>query len=235
MATIRPNTTTILDCAHHLDNASWGRLLDRWDKLRAANVVGIIHKSSQGISYRDPQFNVRRKDCVSEGIPFAAYHFMDDGSKSNVVSQADNFIEACRGGGLRMFADYEADGLELMDLRKFMDRLEFKIGPSLRSGIYGGHLLHEQVSNNGFDAILARYPLWIAHYSSAADAPRYPRETWPRWKLWQYADSLTFEGELFNVDVNQYWGSVGEARSFFEPVDPFVAAVEDAPDAQEAA
>ena len=229
MASLRPNTTTVLDCAHHLDNTAWGHLLDRWDLLRAANVVGIIHKASQGMSYRDPDFVVRRGDCRMEGIPFAAYHFMDDGSKSNATSQADHFIDVCQGGGLRMFADYEADGLELMDLYKFMDQLEFKLGPSLRSGVYGGHLLHEQVCNVGFDSTLARYPLWIAHYSNAADAPRFPKQTWPRWKLWQYSDSLQFDDMNFNVDVNQYWGSVGECQQFFQPVDPEMAEVEDAP------
>ena len=67
----------------------------------------MIHKASQGQSYRDPTYKARRKRAADAGILWGAYHF---GTGSNGIAQAENFLQSVGDpAGVMMVLDFESN------------------------------------------------------------------------------------------------------------------------------
>lgn len=104
-----------VDISHHqagaLDLAAAKRAGVRW----------IIHKATEGNTYRDPLYARRRAQAKQAGIPFGAYHFARAGSGlADAAAEARAFLAYATPapGDLRPALDLETDeGLSLDELR----------------------------------------------------------------------------------------------------------------------
>jgi lysozyme len=62
-------------------------------KLKASNVLGVIHKASQGSDHKDSLYNEHRVKAVAAGLLWGAYHMVDT---SDVGEQVKNFLAAAK-------------------------------------------------------------------------------------------------------------------------------------------
>jgi lysozyme len=169
----------VIDISHHQ------RAVD-WDAVRAAGIVAVIHKATEGATFRDPAYAGRRAAARAAGLLWGSYHYA---GTAPVEDQVTNYLpHAAPGDHDLVCLDYEAGlGGEVMQpaaLLRFVELIHARLGrwPVL----YGGRLLALAVAETD-GAILARCPLWLARYGEAPpDVP----PPWQRWTLWQYTDGI---------------------------------------------
>jgi lysozyme len=65
-------------------------------------------------------------------------------------------------------------------------------------------------------ALLAEYPLWIAHYTPAAQ-PQLPR-AWARWTFWQHSEKGSVPGISGAVDISRFNGTLMELDTLCERI-----------------
>jgi lysozyme len=122
----------VLDLSHYNSISSWKKIL-------GAGIVGIIHKATEGLSYRDPRYLARRQAALNIGLVWGAYHFAN---ASDPIAQMDNFVSVTGVDDDTLYAlDWEDDpsdgtmGIE--QAQQFIADLESKIGAG-RCLIYSG-------------------------------------------------------------------------------------------------
>lgn len=185
-----------IDISHHNPEPEW-------DVIKAAGVVGVIFKATEGSSYQDPTLFPRSGAAKRAGLLTATYHFMRPGSMADQMDWYINTIDPVQGE--RVILDHEDAGVSLIDLATAVEYL-LSVRPDLQVTIYSGHLIKEQLGD-GYNEILGENTsLWIAQYTSQA-APTWPQGTWPAWSLWQYTDSAVVDGISEAVDGNRWNGN----------------------------
>lgn len=195
----------IVDLSHH------NEVYD-FDDMRAAGCIGVIHKATEGKSYSDAEFWIRRDEAQEAGLEWASYHFLKHG---DVDLQMQNFLNKVQPQiGERLVIDFEDEACTLDDLREAISILQ-DLAPLCELTVYSGHLLKEQLGG-AHDSLLAQTSLWIAQYTTAA-APEWPKGTWPVWSLWQYTDCGSCPGVKGPVDANRFNGSIDQAYLWFNP------------------
>lgn len=196
-----------------IDISHWQGFPD-FKKVRAAGVIAMIHKCTEGTGYTDPN---RRKNCsnaIKAGIKVATYHWLKPGN--NAADQMEYYLDQLDPvPGERVVIDYEENGCTLDQLKAAVQYL--KDDPrDLNVTVYSGHLLKEQLGSRR-DAFLAdNTDLWLAQYTSGT--PSWPSGTYPQWTLWQYSETGTLDGiEDSKVDLNRFNGSDDELLKWISP------------------
>lgn len=197
-------TGYVTDLSHHQAHADLAA-------MRADGCAGLILKATEGTSYRDASFPARARQATALGLPWTAYHYAKPGT-SDPVAQAEHLM-ATAGRDRALVLDLEeAGGLGPAPLAAwalgFCRHLERTTGrtPIIYTGLA---FMAERVAPI---PQLARYPLWLARYTSAP-ATRTP-SPWAHWSLWQYADGAPTPGvgpcdrsrTAPGVDVAQLFG-----------------------------
>ncbi|MFC3694843.1 glycoside hydrolase family 25 protein [Chenggangzhangella methanolivorans] len=170
----------VIDLSHHNHVADW-------TAVRRAGIVAVIHKATEGATFRDPRFRERREAARAAGLLWGSYHYS---SGVEVAAQVENYLA---------YADPQPDELVCLDweestagadmslaqAEEFVALVEARIGrPPV---VYGGRHLRETLA--GVEASpLARCRLWYARFS---DAPRGVPALWARWTLWQHTDGAS--------------------------------------------
>ncbi len=72
----------VIDISHHNGNVDL-------KKAKAAGVLGVIHKATQGIGMFDSRYETNRQQAQAAGLLWGAYHF---GTKAKGAAQADFFL-----------------------------------------------------------------------------------------------------------------------------------------------
>ncbi|TAN09877.1 MAG: cell-wall lytic protein [Rhizobiaceae bacterium] len=211
------HTLHVIDLSHHNAVRDLGQ-------TKAAGVIGVFHKATEGVGYTDPAFAIVRSLAASHGLLWASYHFL---RHADIAAQMRHYLAVAQpAGGERVCIDYEQADCTLDDLHAAVSYLRSH-APNNPITIYGGNLLKEQLGDRT-DDLLASTSLWIAQYTSA-DAPRWAAATWPAWSLWQYSDGQ-FGGEPKSVpgidrcDCNTFNGTENECRAWFGGSDAAAAA-----------
>jgi len=183
-------------------------------QLRAGGIVAVIHKGTQGTSFRDPTYQARKMQAKEVGLLWGSYHFS---TGEEVPGQVENFLMHVDPQDDELVAlDWESsDGpdMTLDQAREFVSLIHHELGrwPLL----YGGHLLRESVGLL-HDDVLANCPLWYARYSASPIG--IPINTWKECTLWQYTDgdhgpqpreTLGASG----ADRNIYFGTEDDLRT----------------------
>jgi len=169
----------VIDISHHNGNVDL-------KKAKAAGVLGVIHKATQGIGMFDSRYETNRQQAQAAGLLWGAYHF---GTKANGAAQADYFLSKADADNQTLLVlDYEPNGNSTMTLdqaRAFVLRVKAVSGRF--PGLYSGNLIKEQLGGQPADPILSQCFLWLAQY---ATQPNNIPGTWPSWTLWQYTDGV---------------------------------------------
>ncbi len=168
----------VIDLSHHNANPDF-------TKIRAAGVVGVIHKATQGTGFADAQYAARKTAALQAGLLWGAYHF---GTGDDVDTQLAKFIGTVNPDGTFVLVlDFEKNGttpansMSLDQATDFLTKLEAQTGQ--QPVIYTGSYLTD-VAGSQPVADLAQYRVWWARYS---DTPHL-HATWPDYWLWQYSD-----------------------------------------------
>lgn len=196
-----------IDISHHQD-------FPNFEQVRAAGVIAMIHKCTEGSSYVDPNRGKNCKNAIDAGIAVATYHWLSPGSSPTKQMQfyLDNLQPV---DGERVVIDYEEDGCTLNDLHEAVEAL-LADPRNLHVTIYSGHLLKEQL-NGSYDQLLSENTdLWLAQYTSGT--PSWSKGTYPEWTLWQYSESGSINGISGSlVDLNRFAGSDEELLDWINP------------------
>jgi GH25 family lysozyme M1 (1,4-beta-N-acetylmuramidase) len=179
-------------------------------KVKAAGIVGVIYKATQGTGYSDPTYTEQRTAALKAGLKWGAYHF---GDAHNVDDQVANFLSFAQIDSDSLFClDYEPNGSNTMSLsqaKDFITKAEQGLGRPGECVLYSGSQIKEQLGNK-LDDFWSSHRLWLAQYGPT---PSWP-PAWETFWLWQYTDGTsgpsphTVAGcDSGGVDCNSYAGT----------------------------
>lgn len=203
-----PETNAIIDLSHH--NGDVDLVAAKVD-----GILGVIHKATQGTTYRDPVYDLNHQRATQAGLFWGAYHF---GTGDDGAVQAEHFLSIVTPGPDDLVVlDFESNpqgpSMSLKEARAFVSHIHDKIGrwPGFYSGNYVKELL-----GAARDPVLSRCWLWLAQYSSVADVPR----NWDAWTLWQYTDGThgpepNAVSGVGRCDRDKFNGDAAALRSFW--------------------
>lgn len=184
-----------------------------WAQIRAAGVLGVIHKATQGLRTIDHTYYLREHPARDAGLMWGAYHFATD---DDGVAQAKYFLDAVKPDDRTLLAlDFEPNGAQTMTAggaEHFVQYIHAETGrwPVLYTG---QAFINESLTH--ISQALRNCPLWIARYS--AEKPQFP-STWNDWTLWQYTGDgqgpppHTVPGIVGNVDREYFNGDENALR-----------------------
>jgi lysozyme len=169
-------TPLVVDLSHHNANPDFVA-------AKAAGLVGVIHKASQGTGFTDSKYDSRRKAALKAGLLWGAYHFATGADPDAQVKQ---FIKSAAPDGTTLLAlDFEANtqgsSMTLSQAKKFLKALEQQTGQHPK--IYTGSFMFDTVGKKP-DPDFAKYKLWWARYGASPEI----HPTWSEFFLWQYTD-----------------------------------------------
>jgi lysozyme len=168
---------TIIDISHHQN--------PNFDKVKADGIIAIIHKATEGETFKDKEYHDRKAVAKAKGFLWGAYHFSSGGS---VTNQVDHFLDFAQPEDDEVIAlDFEPSSsgpnMTLDQAHRFVEMIKNELGRYPM--IYGGSMLREAIRANP-DTILANCPLWYARYANRPVG--IPTQVWPKETLWQYTD-----------------------------------------------
>jgi lysozyme len=195
-----------------IDISHWQDFPD-FAKVRAAGVIALIHKATEGTSYVDPNRAKNISAALKVGIACTTYHWIKPG---NAAAQMAHYLKTIDPvPGERMVIDYEEDGCTLTDLKAAVQAL-LNDPRGLQITVYSGHLLKEQLGSTRDDFLAQHTDLWLAQYTTGT--PDWPKGTYPQWTLWQYSESGKVDGVSGSaVDLNRFNGSDDRLLAWIKP------------------
>jgi lysozyme len=191
----------------------------------ALGVVGIIHKASEALDFRDPKYRDRRDAAQDLGLLWGAYHLSSGQDPAGQVGRFLDAIETVDDTTL-LALDWETSAhhgtASKQQTHAFIE--EFHAQTGRYPVVYGGHTVRD-ACENGRDEILAQCPLWYVRYRTTPLG--LPTNTWPTYALWQYSNGRPEDDEitpptyaLGGADWNRFDGSVEQLRAVW----PFISA-----------
>jgi lysozyme len=194
-----------------IDISHWQDFPD-FEKVKAAGVIAMIHKATEGTGYTDPNRAKNIARAMDAGIACCTYHWLKPGDAADQMRYYLDVVDPVPGE--RMVIDYEEDGCTLDDLHEAVEML-LADPRGLQVTVYSGHLLKEQLS--GRDELLAdNTDLWLAQYTTGT--PTWPDATYPAWALWQYSESGSVDGIPGTaVDLDRFNGTNDELLQWISP------------------
>ena len=166
--------------------------------VRQSNILGVIHKATEGGDYADPLCAARRPQAEAAGLLWGTYHF-GTGQMSG-ERQAAFYLSVSRPGPRTLLAlDLELNENNPSNSMRVDQAEAFVAAVAQATGRLPVVYVHPTWANGdplpgsgrSLDApitpasILARCGLWVADYH---DSPEIPL-AWAAsgWRLWQYA------------------------------------------------
>jgi GH25 family lysozyme M1 (1,4-beta-N-acetylmuramidase) len=197
-----------------IDISHWQGFPD-FDEVKAAGVLGMIHKATEGSSYKDPNRSENCSNAIKAGIAVSTYFWIKPGDGR---AQAEFYLSVIDPvPGERVVIDYEEDGCSLATLHDAVQAL-LDYGQDLKITVYSGHLLKEQLGNDCDDFLAANTDLWLAQYTDDEDNISWPDGTYPQWTLWQYSETGVVPGiDDCYVDFNNF---SGDEEAFLDWISP---------------
>lgn len=194
-----PLLDVVIDLSHHNRTVDLAR-------AKAAGIVGVIHKASQGVRMRDSKYAANCAQAVASGLLWGAYHFGVNGSGR---AQAEHFLSVVNPTpDTLLVLDYEPNAtpqatMSLGQAREFVECVVAETGRW--PGLYSGALIKEQLRNKPVDQVLAKCWLWIAQYGPRV---RGIPPTWNTHTMWQYTQTGRVDGIPGAVDRNRFNGTL---------------------------
>jgi lysozyme len=197
----------VLDISHH-------NTVTSWQQIKAAGIVGIIHKATEGGDYADANYLEAKHQALELGLLFGAYHFA---TNSSVGQQVEHFLSTAGiEDGLLYCLDWEDYGDDTMSRSQaedFLRRCDEVIGERA-TVLYSGNRAKDALGD-ARDEFFGEHRLWLAQYGSDPSC----QASWPTWWLWQYSDGKAgpqphgCPGVSGEVDTNSWDGTDDELRA----------------------
>ena len=181
--------------------------------VKAAGIVGVIHKATQGAGstkFADPMYVPNRASAGTAGLLWGAYHFGDAAPPGD---QADYFLEtATPTAGELIVLDWEANGpgstMSIQGAEAFVEEINAAAGrwPGLYTDLSHYRWIRAE-------SPLKNCWLWLARYSNAPGIDG--------WTLWQSTDGIfgpephTVPGISGPCDRDQFNGDLERLQAFW--------------------
>lgn len=193
----------------HLDgyNAATGVDSIDFGQLRAAGVVGVVLKATQGTGFVDPTFaeRVPRALGVFGAGCVGAYHFLDGSDPTTAMTF---FCNTIKGLGLWAALDYEEHPASQCSLDQAVLSCQTLFGlTGSWSGMYGsdGDLLGAAIDAGHFGSCWQ----WLARYG--ANPPNHA------WNLWQYSETGSLPGGgNGSLDLDTFNGAAADCVAWMQ-------------------
>jgi lysozyme len=187
-------TPNVIDIYH-------GNVVNDFGALKAAGIIGVIHKASQGANYADPLYAKRRQLATNAGLLWGAYTF---NTGEDVTAQVAQFFSHAEPDANTLMAlDFEDNPNSQMSIgqaRQFLNQADAKLGRKLV--LYSGNRVKD-ILGGQVDSFLGSHRLWLAQYGPAAKV----QASWTKQWLWQYSEAGKLPGTDGAIDLNAYSGS----------------------------
>ncbi len=176
-----------------------------WPAVKAAGTAFAFTKATEATSKVDPTFATNWPAMAAAGIIRGAYHFFRPAQ--DATQQAQNFLNTVTMGPGDLpavldieVADTATNAQIIAGITTWLGLVEAGTGkrPIIYTspGFWNGHM----------NAAFGSYPLWVAHYTTAA-SPKIPTG-WNAWTFWQYSQTGSVSGVSGNVDTNRFAGDM---------------------------
>ena len=204
-----------IDVSHYQPSIDWAAV------VRAGFQYCFI-KATEGVASVDRSFARHWQDSRKAGLICGAYHFFRPAVAAS--AQANLFIRTIQHlepGDLPPVLDLEAPedwtSIPLSEraplVLAWLEAVERSLG--VRPIVYLSPAFACDVLGN--TAALARYRVWLAHYTMA-ETPAVPKP-WNSWTFWQYSKARA-PGISVPVDINRFNGSRDELKALTVHVQP---------------
>lgn len=178
-------------------------------KMKDAGIVGIVHKSSEGLSMVDGAYSNRRARAKAVGIKWGAYHFLRN---LDGADQAKFFLDHAQPDKDTLLAiDWEEPPMgrppaTLAQANAFAEVLIREAGGGL---LYSGRsfLIDHKVKG---DMPVAKLHLWVARYNATLGSVP---GGWTDWLFWQNSDAGRVAGIYDTVDLDLFNGTLEQLVS----------------------
>lgn len=189
---------------------SHGVAVEDFSLVRRSNILGVIHKVSEGGDWFDPSYARNRQQAEAAGLLWGAYHF---GTRQHSgAQQAKVFLTAAQPGPKTLLAlDLEPNDpnprntMTVAQAEAFVTTVYQATGqlPLLythptwaNGGRYGraGQRISQPIKPG---SLLARCELWLADYREEPELPY----AWSDrgWRLWQYMANEKAENAAYGT------------------------------------
>lgn len=202
-----------VDVSHHQGTIDW-------NKVAESGHVYVFQKATEGATFTDATYTRNRSAAAGVGIAFGAYHFAYaqggslEAARADAVSEANHFLAVAEPvpGDLLPVLDLEVNPGDLPPRRliawtqAWLDTVSTALGE--KPLIYTNPNFWATHMNDTLTFAQQGFPLWIAHYTSAA-SPRVPASNWDGmgWAFWQWTSKATIPGISGYADENRYLGT----------------------------
>ena len=198
-----------------IDVSHYQQAID-WEAVARGGVQYSFIKATEGASFVDARFTHNWAAAAQAGLPRGAYHFFRP--SVSPAKQADRFVRTLKQlqpGDLPPVLDLEApENWSMIPAPQraplaleWLEAVEARL--SVTPIVYLSPAFATEVLLNAEQ--LARYPLWVAHYTTAA-APDVPKP-WKSWTFWQYTDQAKISGIPGLVDADRFNGSRDDLKA----------------------
>lgn len=189
---------------------------------KQAGVAGVIHKATQGLTFKDPLWGTRFNQARELGLYFGSYHFgTGDGTGEEQARAFLDVVSPAFPSLLVLDLEQNTQGptMSLQQARDFVSEIHELTGrwPT----VYGGSFLRGALQNlNPEDSsadLLFGCQLWLADYRAEPE----PISGWDNWTLWQYTDAEHGNpphdvAGIRECDRDIFNGTEEELQRFFE-------------------
>ncbi len=173
-----------------------------WQAVAGDGISFAFLKATEGTSFTAATFARNWAGVKAAGLIRGAYHFFRP--QNDPQAQAEHFLRTVKfePGDLPPVLDIESTGE--LDAGAIVERMAkwlavVETATKRKPIIYTYANFWKRLGNPlGF----SDFPLWIAHYTSAAE-PLMPAG-WDTWTVWQYTDSGKVKGISGGVDTNRF-------------------------------
>ena len=201
-----------------------------WPAIKAAGIIGVIHKATESTTYVDPNYVSRRSAALAEGLLWGAYHFAHSG---NIAAQVNAFLGVTGIDHTMLYAldweDTPSGTMTAAEAQEFINYVEAVTGLNTMV-IYSGNTAKEKLGSatNGF---FGRRRLWLAEFGSTPVT----QASWTAPFLWQYSDGINgpdprnCPGVSAECDTSSWAGTDAELAAQWAGIAPVVTPPPPAP------
>ena len=170
-----------------------------WAKIKANPKVKYVYiKATEGSDRVDETYKTNLKNAHEAGLKVGSYHYLS--TKSSIATQFENFAKTAHRDeqDLLPMIDVEVNGKwnaqQVRDsLMQFVKMVEDFYG--CKPLIY----TYERFYNSFLGTSFAKYPIFIAKYSSAK-----PNINNAKWIMWQFSETGRISGINGYVDLSKF-------------------------------
>jgi lysozyme len=169
-----------------IDLSHWDTVTS-WSDIKAAGIIGVIHKATEYTTYVDPDYHSRKTAAQAAGLLWGAYHFAHTG---NVVEQLANFLNTTGIDKTMLYAldweDSPSGTMTAAEAQQFITLLEGQLGALNLAVVYSGNTLKDRLGS-AVNPFFGARRLWLADWNSTPVC----QSSWASPWLWQYGDGVT--------------------------------------------